>query len=135
MSGRASRCHEPYLEGGSPEAARILEHYTWPRNVQELQEVIARAVRLAAGSTIEPDDIVFDFQVQEDPVLRAALEASFESGHPMTMAEYTAAFVELAEPRYFERLLARSGGDMRKAARASGLEMSELLFMLKKHGL
>jgi two-component system, NtrC family, response regulator GlrR len=119
----------------SPEAVRLLEQYAWPGNVRQLQEVIAHAVLLARGSTIEPDNIVLDSLLYDDGVVLAAVKAAFESGHPMTYAEFEIVSRDHEEPRYLERLLAVTGGDLGKAVELSGLEMNELLAMLKKYGM
>jgi DNA-binding NtrC family response regulator len=49
----------------SPEAARALENYSWPGNVRELQNTIERAVILADGKTIRPDELNFAFQTRK----------------------------------------------------------------------
>jgi DNA-binding NtrC family response regulator len=41
----------------SPEALAILERYRWPGNVRELRNVIERALTLATGDAIQPDDL------------------------------------------------------------------------------
>jgi two-component system response regulator HydG len=42
----------------SPEALALLGDYGWPGNVRELEDVIHRALLLATGAQITPDDIV-----------------------------------------------------------------------------
>ena len=44
--------------GVSPEALRRLMSHSWPGNVRELENAIARALVVARGSRIEPDDIM-----------------------------------------------------------------------------
>src|SRR5436305_4120731 len=51
----------------SPEAARALEEYSWPGNVRELQNTIERAVILADGKMIQPQDLNFAFQHPKEP--------------------------------------------------------------------
>ena len=41
----------------SPEALAILTAYSWPGNVRELENAIERAVALANGTQITPDDL------------------------------------------------------------------------------
>ena len=42
-----------------PDVEVLLQQYAWPGNVRELENVIERAVVLAAGSEIGPEDLVF----------------------------------------------------------------------------
>jgi DNA-binding NtrC family response regulator len=46
----------------SPETLAALEAYEWPGNVRELQHAIERAVILAAGDVIQPDDLPAELQ-------------------------------------------------------------------------
>ena len=41
----------------SPAAAERMRHHTWPGNVRELRNAIERAMVLASGPTIEPEDL------------------------------------------------------------------------------
>ena len=43
----------------SPEAAARLLEYRWPGNVRELENVLQRAVLLAAGAQLLPEDLAF----------------------------------------------------------------------------
>jgi DNA-binding NtrC family response regulator len=45
----------------SPAAMDALARYTWPGNIRELDNVIARAVILSQTDTIEPDVLALDF--------------------------------------------------------------------------
>jgi two-component system, NtrC family, response regulator HydG len=49
--------NRPDLRGMGPEVVRALEDYRWPGNIRELRNLIERAVSLAAGPTIELDDL------------------------------------------------------------------------------
>jgi transcriptional regulator with PAS, ATPase and Fis domain len=49
--------NRPDLRGLGPEVIRALEAYPWPGNIRELRNLIERAVALAAGPTIELDDL------------------------------------------------------------------------------
>jgi Nif-specific regulatory protein len=45
------------LRGYGPQAMELLRTYRWPGNVRELKNVVERAVVLARGEFIEPDDL------------------------------------------------------------------------------
>src|SRR5690606_32589591 len=48
---------EPRVRGFSEEAEDLLLRYAWPGNVRELRNVVERAVAMAQGDTITPDDL------------------------------------------------------------------------------
>jgi DNA-binding NtrC family response regulator len=101
----------PELGPGAMQA--LLEH-RWPGNVRELEHVIERACLMAAGRTIEEEDLFL--RVKRDGA------AAFED---MTLEE--------AEKTLIERALRRAGGNVTDAARALGLSRSALYRRLQYH--
>ncbi len=57
---RFQKIHGTTCRGVSPEALRKLQQYPWPGNVRELENVLQRALLLAGGAVLEPDDLEFD---------------------------------------------------------------------------
>jgi DNA-binding NtrC family response regulator len=102
------------------EAMALLVDYDWPGNVRELRNVVRRATSLLAGErVIEPRHLGI-----EGPV----------SG-PERFHEAKQALVSAWETEYLKQLLARSGGNMSRAARVAGLERAYLYRLVRKHGL
>ena len=60
----------------SPAARKALLQYSYPGNFRELENILERAVALAAGNTIEVDDL----QLNADPLLAKA-EPAISNGH------------------------------------------------------
>ena len=50
------------LEGFAPEALESLTHYAWPGNIRELENVVERAVIMARGPLVQPEDLPVVFQ-------------------------------------------------------------------------
>jgi transcriptional regulator with GAF, ATPase, and Fis domain len=48
------------IRGFSPEALETLSKHSWPGNIRELENTVARAVLMAQGQTIEAPDIFMD---------------------------------------------------------------------------
>ncbi len=44
----------------------MLQNYPWPGNVRELENVMQRAIILAAGQTVRAEDLSLNIQDQED---------------------------------------------------------------------
>jgi DNA-binding NtrC family response regulator len=45
------------MESIEPEAMAVLQGYSWPGNVRELENVVQRAIILAAGQTVRVEDL------------------------------------------------------------------------------
>jgi DNA-binding NtrC family response regulator len=100
----------------SAEALDALTRHPWRGNVRELEHAVERAVLLAGGEELGPDDLLL---------------ASASSGAAlldrMTLDE--------AERHLIQRALARCEGNVSEAARELGLSRSALYRRLQHHGL
>jgi len=103
------------LQGFHPDALQALLAYPWPGNIRELEHAVERAVLLASGSTITPDDLA----------LRPVADS-------VTLEEMS---LEAAERMLISRALARFNGNVSLAAEALGLSRSALYRRLESHGL
>ena len=52
-----SQLFEKPMQGIDPDAMTMLQGYTWPGNVRELENAIQRAIILAPGQTIRPEEL------------------------------------------------------------------------------
>jgi DNA-binding NtrC family response regulator len=88
------------------------EHYTWPGNVRELKSaVLARMTLGELGSTYRTDDA----KVHGLDLITSVIDEDlpFPTAREKVVKEF--------ERRYVERMLARHGGNVTRAARASGV--------------
>ena len=104
------------LTGIDADALQMLVGYSWPGNVRELAHVMERAVLMATGDQIRADDL----GLRGRPDGAARLEE-------MTLDE--------VERFVIRRALARSQGNVSRAADALGLSRSALYRRLQQHGL
>ncbi len=102
-----------------------LEDYAWPGNVRELQNAIARHVAVGelpsqgAGAGVEPEGDVVERILSKDlPLPRARAE-----------------LVEDFERRYVERVLERHGGNVSRAAAASGIALRYFQLLKARRGV
>jgi DNA-binding NtrC family response regulator len=107
-----------------PEAESVLLGYSWPGNVRELQNVLERAIVLAAQGVIGPEHLPADLRGQ------AALAG------PVTPARGAASLLPLAEieKRHVLGVLESSGGNRERAAKILGISRRTLLRMLQRWG-
>lgn len=98
--------------GVSPEALRRLMAYSWPGNVRELENTIARALVVARGDRIEPDDIM--------------LTESSGENDPDDLTW------KMAERKHILRIVSICGGNKSRAAEMLGLSRRYLHYKLKE---
>ncbi len=74
----------PDLSGISPDALTVLQHYSWPGNIRQLQSVVRQSVLITVGTVIGSDNL-------PPFVCRTKLmtEASNDSTPPMVVEEAT----------------------------------------------
>jgi DNA-binding NtrC family response regulator len=110
------------LEGVLPEARDLLYKYDYPGNVRELENILERAVVIARGTMITPDDLPFGKEVTP----------SDNGGRsPGNLKEA----VEGLEKEMIQTALDRSGGHQTRAAENLGISERMLRYKLKKYGL
>ena len=105
----------------SAEALAVLTAYSWPGNVRELENVIERAVALARGSTITPEDL--PERVRSDGEAAAFLARSRE--RRLTLRE--------VEREYIVDTLRQTGGNKSRAAELLGLDRKTLYRRLDEY--
>ena len=118
------------VEGGSgvkmgEEAMQVLMNYAWPGNVRELRNVIERAVILATGDTIQPEDLPME--------LRTHSSITTHSDDPAQ--DGSAASLEELKRKQILAVLEQTGWHQGKASEILGISPSTLYRQLKSYGL
>ncbi len=104
-----------------PEAMRRLEQHSWPGNVRELRNVIERAVILAKGEFIQPEQLPAFEMAQPAP--------SAPAGAPPLTPGMT---VHEMEERLIVATLDSAGGNKTRAAEMLGISLKTLHNKLNK---
>jgi len=107
----------------TPEALYLLERYSWPGNVRQLQHTIERAVALHAGGPVSAADLddISEELIDEDTMDGAVISYQKER--------------EVFERDYLTRLLDKAEGNVSEAARLSGIPRQNLYVRMKRWGL
>ena len=121
LAGRSGRA----LRGVTPAALELLRDHPWPGNVRELENVIERAMVLAAGELLDVADL---------PPLQGAGGSGSRGGDGYELPESGINLEEL-EKSLLAQAMERSGGNKSAAARLLGLTRRTLGYRLEKHGL
>lgn len=109
------------LVGFDDQALQLLSSHNWPGNVRELQNAVARAVALAEGPLIGPEDL-------PDSIRGARLaegEESITLPRDVTLAD--------AERRLIEQALDDHDGSKKEAANQLGISLATLYRKLSQY--
>ena len=106
----------------SPELLRHLKQYPWPGNVRELQHAIERAVILARGNMLTPDDFFF-----------GSSPSAMQSGGGLPGSDTLQ--IEDMERRMIQQAMQKHGGNITDVARELGLSRQALYRRMEKYGL
>jgi transcriptional regulator with GAF, ATPase, and Fis domain len=110
------------VRGVSPPAMNLLANYPWPGNIRELENCLERAMILAHGDEIGPEQLCWPGgELRVDPY-------ESESREPESP-------LEIAERREIERALKGTGWNRSRAAQALRVSRKTLYLKIKKYGL
>lgn len=101
----------------SQDVIKVLEQYSWPGNVRELRNLIERLVLISEKNIIELDDLP-----EETTAFR---KKSFIQAEDITLAEL--------EKQHILRILNKTGGNKRAAAKILGVSEMTLYRKLKEY--
>lgn len=123
--GRLRRQYDMPGKSLSEEALGAIMRYDWPGNVRELENLLLRDFLMSDGDVMNCDELR----------LKLAPQAGKRSEHQTDFNEAKARTVQEFERRYLSELLARTGGNVSRAARLAGKERSAFGKLLRKHGI
>ena len=111
----------------SAEALAMLESYSWPGNIRELENAVVRAVAMCDG-TIRPQDLPERVRNHSG---RSTEPVDILTNLPDQPQEWPT--LAIIEGRYMERVLAYTGGNKQAAARLLNVDRKTLDRMIKRH--
>jgi len=112
----------------APEALRLLEQYSWPGNIRELENAVVRAAAMCDG-LIRVQDLPGRIRNYQRPDSGDRAVPSIEPA-----PEEWISLAEI-EGRYVRRVLAHTGGNKQAASRVLEVDRKTLDRMIKRHNL
>jgi len=109
----------------SPEALLAIQERSWPGNVRQLENALARAVIAARGRTILPEHL--DADELADPAIPPAGDSTESLPLRALLAE--------VERRAIQRALLASGGNRTKTAERLGISRRQLFDKIREYDL
>jgi len=117
------------ITGFSPEAEALLVAYPWPGNVRELENALERAVLLAEGAQIQPENL-------PDKLSQDARSAPASMGTPSPTSDLSLKKAMRAlEESYIRSALRRTRGNRTRAAEVLEISHRALLYKIKEYGI
>ena len=113
------------VTGVSPETMALLMAHGWPGNVRELENVIQRMMVVAKGDSLEVQDLPKEIRGGE----RAPREKARD------LKEIARGSTEVVEKEAILAALAKTGGNVTRAARSLGISRATLQSKMKVYGL
>jgi DNA-binding NtrC family response regulator len=107
-------------------ASEVMERfraYSWPGNVRELENVVQRALVMAQGDIITPEDLPLTLQGEQDIL---AGRISLQDGMPLKK------IIADVERELIQRALHESGGNQSKAARILHINRRQLFEKIRR---
>lgn len=105
-----------------PEVCSILESYPWPGNVRELENAIKHALTFAKDNKITKTEL--PPKIAATPVKPSLTTSTADMD--ASKCKSLKAFLRLKEKEYLDQVLAHSGGDKEKAAKALKISLATL---------
>ncbi|MEW6430572.1 MAG: sigma-54 dependent transcriptional regulator [Myxococcota bacterium] len=124
---------DPQVERFSPEAEALLTSYAWPGNVRELENAIERAVLLADGRVVLPENL-------PEKLWAARAAPSPRSGELALPAPEAVEYslkraIHEVEDRFIRAALRKTRGNRTRAAELLEISHRALLYKLKDYGI
>jgi two-component system response regulator PilR (NtrC family) len=124
--------YQKNVAGISPDAMELLRAYHYPGNIRELQNVLERAVALANGPLITPDDL--DERVRTARSPEQVAEEETDPTFPPEGVNLDARLSSI-ERRWLLAALDATGGNRTRAASLLQMSFRSFRYRLAKYGL
>ena len=106
------------VRGFSKEALAAIDSFSWPGNVREIESRVKRAVIMADGPHLSPEDLDLELPDDKEPLALSLQEVREE-----------------AESRAIRHTLARVDGNISQAAKLLGVTRPTLYSLMDKYRL
>ena len=112
------------VRGLAPDARRVMENYSWPGNVRQLESAIERAILLAESDLITVEDLPLEVRQESRPVAETAFKL------PAGGIDF-----EDVERNLILQAMERTDYNITKSAKLLGVTFRTLQYRLDKFGI
>jgi two-component system, NtrC family, response regulator HydG len=111
--------YRKHFKGFKSSALQLLQHYSWPGNIRELQHAIERAIIMSEGDELDSRDFFFLSAKPSPEKITASNTYNLDE----------------VEKNMIQKAIDKNGGNISKAAKDLGLTRASLYRRLEKYGL
>jgi DNA-binding NtrC family response regulator len=112
------------VTGLTPETKKLMNDYSWPGNVRQLESAIERAILLSEGDLITPEDLPTEVRQEVGPASEGAFKLPAEGIN-----------FEDVERNLITQAMEQTDYNITKAAKLLGLTFRTLQYRLEKFGI
>src|SRR6266576_926170 len=112
------------VRGLTPETKRMMQDYSWPGNVRQLESAIERAILLCEGDQITVDDLPSEVRQEVGPAAEGAFKLPAEGIN-----------FEEVERNLITQAMEKTDYNITKSAKLLGLTFRTLQYRLEKFGI
>ena len=112
------------VTGLTAETKKLMNDYSWPGNVRQLESAIERAILLSEGDQITPDDLPTEVRQEVGPTAEGAFKLPAEGIN-----------FEEVERNLITQAMEQTGYNITRAAKLLGLTFRTLQYRLEKFGI
>ena len=112
------------VTGLTPETKKLMNEYSWPGNVRQLESAIERAILLSEGDLITPEDLPTEVRQDVGPASEGAFKLPAEGIN-----------FEDVERNLITQAMEQTDYNITKAAKLLGLTFRTLQYRLEKFGI
>jgi len=120
------------IKGVSIEAAMLLQNYSFPGNVRELENIIERSVALESQSMVFPKSLPQKLQVSDGSHFSSTIDSGVSKSQPSDTFDLEHG-VEEFERTHIMRALEETKGVKKKAAKLLGISFRSLRYRIEKY--
>jgi DNA-binding NtrC family response regulator len=126
---RLNKFHGKAIHDVHPLVLQAFQHYAWPGNIRELENLMERAYILATSSMLTPESFASEILPFDSPSPAMAVRTS------LSLADFRRNAIAQLERHYLSQLLTKNKGRIKDAARDAGITTRQVHKLLTKHGL
>lgn len=129
IMNKMNKLHSKKIRAAHPHVMEVLQRYSWPGNIRELENIIERAYILESSSILTPESFPIELVEPKTPSTVIPTDSS------LSLAEARHKGIEQIEKDYLKALLSGNKGSIKDSASAAGISTRQLHKLMKKYGL